>query len=320
MVYDARSTGALRMAEHYGIGPKKIEDDAILLGRLSRAHAQDAGKYDPRIPANIMEDAAANFFWEQVVSDFCLHGTAGEPEKRLLALQPDAETIAVLADAEAPASDEPNKMTVGASVWIDLTRARVSLDGHPDFVVAGLFGAGKLSLPPYTDISPPKIGMIYLNPMTSDVDPEWVVVWTKGNPEKIVGRRPDFIDQIDITETARRLDSFYDLILLYRTTIDPENLGSTVELVGAHRTGKERRNPIRSRRSFFRVQTLKAPQDRFGRSGSGSGWTLNVRVKVRGHFRLQPHGPQSSLRKLIWVDAFERGPKDARVKPTLDRL
>src|SRR4051794_24583937 len=33
-----------------------------------------------------------------------------------------------------------------------------------------------------------------------------------------------------------------------------------------------------------------------------------------------PHGPGSTLRKLIWVDAYERGPEDRLAKPRAVRL
>lgn len=34
------------------------------------------------------------------------------------------------------------------------------------------------------------------------------------------------------------------------------------------------------------------------------------RWMVRGHWRLQPHGPERSLRKPIWIDPYVKGPED----------
>ena len=51
-----------------------------------------------------------------------------------------------------------------------------------------------------------------------------------------------------------------------------------------------------------------------------AGWPLTARQEVSGHFKLQPHGPGGSLRRLIWVDAYERGPDDAAVRPRAVRL
>lgn len=38
-----------------------------------------------------------------------------------------------------------------------------------------------------------------------------------------------------------------------------------------------------------------------------------VRTRVAGHWRNQPHGPQNSLRKLLWIQPFWRGAEDAPV-------
>lgn len=38
---------------------------------------------------------------------------------------------------------------------------------------------------------------------------------------------------------------------------------------------------------------------------------LTVQGMVAGHFKMQPHGPRNTLRKLIWREPFWRGPEDA---------
>jgi hypothetical protein len=38
-----------------------------------------------------------------------------------------------------------------------------------------------------------------------------------------------------------------------------------------------------------------------------SGWELTVRVLVTGHWKNQPYGPGSSLRKLIWIEPYWKG-------------
>jgi hypothetical protein len=45
----------------------------------------------------------------------------------------------------------------------------------------------------------------------------------------------------------------------------------------------------------------------------------NVRTLVRGHWRMQRHGPKLSLKKPIWLQPFWRGPKDGPVlvRPTV---
>jgi hypothetical protein len=47
---------------------------------------------------------------------------------------------------------------------------------------------------------------------------------------------------------------------------------------------------------------------------AGTGRKLKVRFIVKGHAKLQPCGPGRSDRKLIWVDAYPKGPDDAPFK------
>jgi hypothetical protein len=49
-------------------------------------------------------------------------------------------------------------------------------------------------------------------------------------------------------------------------------------------------------------------------------WSLTSRQEVTGHFKLQPHGPGGSLRKMIWVASYDRGPENAPIKPQAYRI
>lgn len=46
-----------------------------------------------------------------------------------------------------------------------------------------------------------------------------------------------------------------------------------------------------------------------------SSWSLSTQQEVTGHFKLQAHGPNRSLRRLIWVDFYVRGPEDVPQRP-----
>jgi hypothetical protein len=74
--------------------------------------------------------------------------------------------------------------------------------------------------------------------------------------------------------------------------------------------------------SLFAVTRLSAPAGRLGRPPrtTTTGWNLAARQEVSGHFKLQPHGPAGSLRKLIWVEGYARGPDDAPRKPRAVRV
>jgi len=50
------------------------------------------------------------------------------------------------------------------------------------------------------------------------------------------------------------------------------------------------------------------------KSGHGAYSPPTVQVLVRGHWRQQPHGPRSSLRKRMWITPFWRGPEDAIIR------
>jgi hypothetical protein len=41
-------------------------------------------------------------------------------------------------------------------------------------------------------------------------------------------------------------------------------------------------------------------------AGQGGGWTLRLHWR-RGHFRQQAHGPQSKLRKTVWIEPYVAG-------------
>jgi len=48
-------------------------------------------------------------------------------------------------------------------------------------------------------------------------------------------------------------------------------------------------------------------------AGSRPRGPQTVQCLVAGHFRQQPHGPQRSLRKTVWVEPYWRGPEDAPI-------
>lgn len=75
--------------------------------------------------------------------------------------------------------------------------------------------------------------------------------------------------------------------------------------------------------SLFRLRHLTPPADRFGRprdTVTKGGWKLQYRVAVKGFFRTQWHGPKHALRKMVWVDAYGRGPLDAPVRQEMTVL
>jgi hypothetical protein len=88
------------------------------------------------------------------------------------------------------------------------------------------------------------------------------------------------------------------------------------KLIATTPTDKLRAGKPRKDESLFAVTRLNSTEltGRPKATISGS-WSLTNHQEVTGHFKLQPHGPGGSLRKMIWVDAYDRGPENAPVKP-----
>lgn len=127
--------------------------------------------------------------------------------------------------------------------------------------------------------------------------------------------------EIDREYLQQSVQDFIALCLLYREQIAAD----APDLPRRDPTSapSKRKQRIHQRRTttLFRVVSLESPADNFGRpveSLGGGGWQLAYRVTVRGHFRHQPHGPERSLRKLIWIDEHHRGPN--RDAPVLNPL
>lgn len=95
-----------------------------------------------------------------------------------------------------------------------------------------------------------------------------------------------------------------------------------VKPIGAgHKTYAASRNKRDEREPAVRTFQVGAPVTldlreqvhTFVRQGSRKGTAPNVQVIVRGHFKMQRHGPRNTLVKVIWRQPFRRGPKDAPV-------
>jgi hypothetical protein len=116
--------------------------------------------------------------------------------------------------------------------------------------------------------------------------------------------------------------SFLRLVLAYHE-YGPAEARSVVRATPPREIARRGHRPCKGE-SIFSMVRLSASADRLGRppraAGAGLGWVLTTQQEVSGHFKLQPHGPGGSLRKLIWVDAYERGSDGGPVKPRAVRL
>jgi hypothetical protein len=123
--------------------------------------------------------------------------------------------------------------------------------------------------------------------------------------------RPPFVHSLTEKAVLGRAGTFLRLVLAYhffgpRSAREPIAATPTERLKG----GKPRKDE-----SLFALTHLRE-SSAVGRPQSTiqTSWSLTSRQEVVGHFKLQPYGPQRSLRRLIWVEGYGRGPNDAPMK------
>lgn len=118
-----------------------------------------------------------------------------------------------------------------------------------------------------------------------------------------------------------RTARFFRLVLAYHH-YGPLEARSNVKVTSAAKFVRNHNLP-RKGESIFAMVRLAAPNDRLGRAqpkDPNAGWVLTTQQDVAGHFKLQPHGPGMTLRKLIWVENYLRGPQDAPLRPRAVRV
>lgn len=134
------------------------------------------------------------------------------------------------------------------------------------------------------------------------------------------------IVDVDAAEACHQAEQFLRLLVLYGSVADADRRGNIPHMPAEQQRANPRRAAQRAKKfSLFRVQTLDTPREaadlpRAPRQPLGDGHRLDVRVAVRPHFRWQAHGPRWTLRKLILIDGFWRGPEDGRVRAPIVRL
>jgi hypothetical protein len=134
-----------------------------------------------------------------------------------------------------------------------------------------------------------------------------------GDPLTELEILPPFTDrEVEPLARERALD-FLRLVLAYHF-FGPKEVQETISATPSNRLvqGKPRKDE-----SLFSMVRLSPARDRLGRpdSATSPNWSLTTRQHVSGHFKLQAHGPADTFRKLIWLDAYARGPQDAPIKP-----
>ena len=127
-----------------------------------------------------------------------------------------------------------------------------------------------------------------------------------------MGGRRILFDPLTEASLGYRAGTFLRLVLAYYFFAPVE----VREMIAATPTERLRGGKPRKDETLFALTRLR-PTALTGRPKDTipGSWSLTSRQEVAGHFKLQPHGPGGSLRKLIWVAGYDRGPENAPVKP-----
>jgi len=229
---------------------------------------------------------------------------------RTVAVQPSADLVAALSRARPPAGqDETVRRELLSATWyVDLPRGALRVGGLD---VRALFAQPS-----------PTLGTVavcaVLTPPGSDR--------MAGRLMWLLGDRSGDVQGIGADVDRRLLqdevDGLVSLLVLYRLHAERAQRGALPKMT-REQVGSRKARQHHKRASLFSVESLAPPADRFGRArreGEAGGWSLGWRSEVSGHFRLQPHGPERALRRLIYVESYERGPADAPRKVALERL
>lgn len=83
------------------------------------------------------------------------------------------------------------------------------------------------------------------------------------------------------------------------------------KLQGLPKNSKKRKN-LRSKLSGLQQQRRIVLGEHV--TAQRGGWQLTVRVRVRGHWRNQPYGPERMYRRLQWIEPYWKGSDDGTVE------
>lgn len=222
-------------------------------------------------------------------------------------IQIDAEMAEIFLAGKAPASNSWVKEFLAKPVYIDIHEKT-----YGQRTISGIFCRPAPTQGTFSYMAAIEwIGQGY----------EAFIFGEYGKPNEAMVMHPCDVEDEGLTQEA--LDVIYDPITLqiekivamsymyYRTKMDARQrlnpLAGMSRTIGASSNDKKERNKEKTH-SYFRVFRLEIPSDRFGFTGkTGKLWSLDHLVAVAGHFRWQPYGAGNNLRKLIWIDAYEKG-------------
>lgn len=162
------------------------------------------------------------------------------------------------------------------------------------------------------------VGAVLTQPGRNEMTGRYFWQW-KQSSENPIGAD---IEAQDARLLRERVEDLLALILAY-LEVAGENERRPLPRLDTEKlqTLSVKKQKAKSKKStLFSISDLRPPKDRFSKpvsADAGHHWSLSHQVEVRGHFRYQPHGPQRSLRKLIWIAPHQRGHGDKKPKLTI---
>ncbi|HEY2015880.1 MAG TPA: hypothetical protein VGH38_20395 [Bryobacteraceae bacterium] len=124
--------------------------------------------------------------------------------------------------------------------------------------------------------------------------------------------KPPFAHSLLEKAVLGRAGTFLRLVLAYYF-FGPKEVRDSV---AATPTERLRAGKPRNDQSLFALTRLYASTAvQRPKSTIRSSWSLSFSQEVTGHFKLQAYGPQHSLRRLTWIDAYQRGPEGTPLRP-----
>jgi hypothetical protein len=241
-------------------------------------------------------------------------------------------TANLLSDARSPAGGDihwRNALGAQRAVYIDVPHGALLLAASPNG--GDMLELRAIFVPPLAgqETSTPFIALL-TDPGSerprgracAKIEPNGQVLAMRGADNSVTQAdltlKAPFFDSLLEVRIRERSAEFLRLVLAYYFFGPAE---ARVP-IAATPTTRLRNGKPRKDESLFSMTQLQPARDRLGRSETSipTSWTLTTRQEVAGHFRLQPYGPGWSLRRLIWVQPYERGPEDAPAKPQAIRL
>lgn len=300
---------------------------ALALHLGDQIDAFHRGKWKPE---NILDEVFTALL-VHFVTDFMPDGVKitdqGRPIERPLGLLLTRDTVNLLADAqplETPDELWRNALGPDRTVYIDIPHGAMLMDaggGTGDIVqIRAIIAAPNFPrdtpgattfIAQVTERGSERgrgrlAGVIQPNGLISRIGSstmETATDWTM---------KPPYAHSLLEKAVLGRAGTFLRLVLAYHF-FGPKEARETVAVTASNRlhAGKPRKGE-----SLFALTRLKpSEQVRRPRATLGTSYSLTSRQEVKGYFKMQAHGPNSSLRRLIWVDAYQRGPEDAPLRP-----